>query len=71
MRYRDSMEQDRPWQMDNELVEDANRQLDEENRFENCMARKGYRQVRALPLDTEIKTRDCFGGDTIQHLAGR
>ncbi len=71
MRYRDSMEQDRPWQMDNELVEDADRQLDEENRFENCMARKGYRQVRAFPLDTEVETRNCFGGDTIQHLAGR
>lgn len=71
MRYRDSVEQDKPWQMDNEPIEEANRQLDEENRFVNCMAGKGYRQVRAFPLSAEIRTRNRFGGDTVQHLAGR
>jgi hypothetical protein len=71
VRYRDSVERDRPWQMDNELVEDANRELDKENLFNGCMTGKGYRQVRDFPLGAEIRRRDRFGGDTLQHLAGR
>lgn len=71
LRYLDSVEHDKPWQMDNDLIEDANRDLDEKNLFEGCMTGKGYHQVRDLPLGTKIRTRDCFGGDTLQHLAGR
>ncbi len=70
LRYRDSIERNRPWQMDNDLIEEANRELDEENLFQGCMIDKGYRQVRDFPLGEEIRTRACFGGDSLQHLAG-
>ncbi|HNY80089.1 MAG: hypothetical protein RBS72_03845 [Sedimentisphaerales bacterium] len=71
LRYRDSVERDRPWQMDNELLEQANRELDEANTFNGCMTGKGYRQVRGFPLGVKVRTKDCFGGDSLQHLAGQ
>jgi hypothetical protein len=71
LRYRDSVEQGQSWRMGNELVEEVDRELDEANSFAGCMSSRGYRQVQAFPLGSEIRKKDCFGGDSVQHLAGR
>jgi hypothetical protein len=57
--------------MGSEAHEEANRDLDERNSFRHCMTAKGYRQQREFPLGAKIKRGKCFGGDTIQHFAGR
>jgi hypothetical protein len=71
LRYRDSVEQGQSWRMGTESIEQVDRDLDKENAFNGCMTSKGYRQVRDFPLGSEIRKRDCFGGDAPQHLAGR
>jgi hypothetical protein len=66
-RYQESSERGRPWQMGNELTEEANRELDEENFFRSCMAAKGYRQQHEFPLDAKIRRGEYFS----EHFAGR
>ncbi len=65
-RYQESVERDRPWQMD-ELTEEANRELDERHSFGGGMAAKGYRLQREFPLGAEIRRGKRSG----EHLAGR
>jgi len=70
-RYQESIEHDRPWQMDNDALEEANREIDEERYFGACMMSRGYRQVSEYRLGPDIRKRNGFGGAGLQHLAGR
>ena len=70
-RYQESIEHDRPWQMDNDALEEANREIDEERYFGACMMSRGYRQVSEYRLGPDIRKRNGFGGAGLQHLAGK
>jgi hypothetical protein len=70
-RYHESIEHGRPWQMDNEALEEANREMDEDRYFGACMRSRGYRQVSEHRLGPEIRKRNGFGGNDLQHLAGK
>ncbi len=71
LRYRDSMEHRRPWQMENEVIEQADRDFDKEQAFTACMTEKGYQQRREFPLDTEVRRGTGYGPTGTEHLAGR
>lgn len=66
-RYQESVERNRPWQMGNELTEEANRELDESSFFDGCMAAKGYRQQHEFPLGARVRRGEYFG----EHFGGR
>jgi len=70
-RFQESIEHDRPWQMENKTLEEANREMDEEHYFGACMQSRGYRQVSAYRLGSEIRKGSGFGGDELQRLAGK
>lgn len=70
-RYQESIEHDRPWQMENDALEEANRAIDEERYFGACMMSRGYRQVSEYRLGPDIRKRNGFGGAGLQHLAGK
>jgi hypothetical protein len=69
-RYQESIEHDRPWQMENQALEEANRTMDEERYFGACMGSRGYRQVSDYRLGPEVRKGSDFGGEELQRLAG-
>jgi hypothetical protein len=70
-RYQESIEHNRPWQMESQALEEANRAMDEERYFGACMQSRGYRHVSAYRLGPEIRKGSGFGGDELQRLAGK
>jgi hypothetical protein len=70
-RFQESIEHDRPWQMEIKTLEEANRAMDERHYFGACMTSRGYRHVSAYRLGPEIRTGSGFGGDELQRLAGQ
>jgi hypothetical protein len=57
--------------MENQSLEEANREMDERRYFGACMRSRGYRQVSAYRLGPEVRTGSGFGGDELQRLAGK
>ena len=70
-RFQESVEHDRPWQMENTTLEEANRAMDERHHFGACMRSRGYHQVSEYRLGPEVRKRSGFGGDALQRLAGK
>lgn len=70
-RFQESIEHDRPWQMENKTLEEANWAMDERHYFGACMRSRGYRHVSEYRLGPEVRKRSGFGGDELQHLAGK
>ena len=71
LRYRESIEHRRPWQMENETIEQADRDFDKERAFTACMSDKGYQQRREFPLGADVRRGTGNGPTRTEHLAGR